>query len=288
MLKDKVITIIGTGNMGEALVSGLIGSKSSRPKNIICTDIRQDKLRSIKADFKVRTTTNNLKAVAEADIVIYSVKPQIMATTLVETASKLDMSKLVISIAAGVPLAAMEACISKDLRLIRVMPNICAAVKESATAIAAGGQATKDDVRLAMEIFNSIGKSIFLKENYLMDAITGLSGSGPAYIFLIVDALADAGVKMGLSRQEALFLSAQTILGSAKLLIETQEHPGQLKDRVTSPGGTAISGLATLEDGGLRTTLINAVEAATNRSQELGDMMIKHFAENNGKFKKPA
>ena len=288
MLKDKIITIIGTGNMGEALVSGLIGSKSSRPKNIICTDIRQDKLRSIKADFKVRTTTNNLKAVAEADIVIYSVKPQIMATTLVETASKLDMSKLVISIAAGVPLAAMEACISKDLRLIRVMPNICAAVKESATAIAAGGQATKDDVRLAMEIFNSIGKSIFLKENYLMDAITGLSGSGPAYIFLIVDALADAGVKMGLSRQEALFLSAQTILGSAKLLIETQEHPGQLKDRVTSPGGTAISGLATLEDGGLRTTLINAVEAATNRSKELGDLMIKHFAENNGKFKKPA
>ena len=288
MLKNKTIAIIGTGNMGEALVSGLIGSKSSRPKNIICTDIRSDKLREIKANYKVRTTTSNLKAVAEADIVIYSVKPQIMATTLVETAAKLDMSKLVISIAAGVPLAAMEACISKDLRLIRVMPNICAAVKESATAIAAGGQATKDDVRLAMEIFNSIGKSIFLKENYLMDAITGLSGSGPAYIFLIVDALADAGVKMGLSRQEALFLSSQTILGAAKLLIETQEHPGQLKDRVTSPGGTAISGLATLEDGGLRTTLINAVEAATNRSKELGDLMIKHFAENNGKFKKPA
>lgn len=288
MLKNKIIAIIGTGNMGEALVSGLIGSKSSKPKNIICTDIRPDKLREIKSNYKVRTTTNNLKAVDEAEIVIYSVKPQIMATTLVETASKLDTSKLVISIAAGVPLAAMEACVSKDLRLIRVMPNICAAVKESATAIAAGAHATKDDVRLAMEIFNSIGKSIFLKENYLMDAITGLSGSGPAYIFLIVDALADAGVKMGLSRQEALFLSAQTILGSAKLLIETQEHPGQLKDRVTSPGGTAISGLATLEDGGLRTTLINAVEVATNRSKELGDMMIKHFAENNGKFKKPA
>jgi pyrroline-5-carboxylate reductase len=274
--------------MGEALVSGLIGSKSSRPQNIICTDIRQDKLRSIKADYKVRTTTNNLKAVAEADIVIYSVKPQIMAATLTETAAKLDKSKLVISIAAGVPLAAVEACVSKDLRLIRVMPNIAAAVKESATAIAAGGHATKEDVQLALTIFNSIGKSIFLKENYLMDAITGLSGSGPAYIFLIVDALADAGVKMGLSRQESLFLAAQTVLGAAKLLIETQEHPGQLKDRVTSPGGTAIAGLATLESGGLRTTLINAVEAATHRSKELGDMMIKHFAENNGKFKKPA
>jgi pyrroline-5-carboxylate reductase len=288
MLKDKIIAIIGTGNMGEALVSGLIGSKSSRPQNIICTDIRPDTLRSIKANYKVRTTTSNLRAVDEADIVIYAVKPQIMATTLVETASKLDMSKLVISIAAGVPLAAMEACISKDLRLIRVMPNIAAAVKESATAIAAGGHATKDDVRLALEIFNSIGQTIFLKENYLMDAITGLSGSGPAYIFLIVDALADAGVKMGLARQDALFLAAQTVLGAAKLLIETQEHPGQLKDRVTSPGGTAIAGLATLESGGLRTTLINAVEAATNRSKELGDLMIKHFAENNGKFKKPA
>ena len=288
MLKDKIIAIIGTGNMGEALVSGLIGSKSSKPKNIICTDISQDKLRSVKANYKVRTTTNNLKAVDEADIVIYSVKPQIMAATLIETATKLDMSKLVISIAAGVPLAAMEACISKDLRLIRVMPNIAAAVKESASAIAAGAHATKEDVRLAMEILNSVGKCIFLKENYLMDAVTGLSGSGPAYIFLIVDALADAGVKMGLSRQDSLFLAAQTILGSAKLLIETQEHPGQLKDKVTSPGGTAISGLATLENGGLRTTLINAVEAATLRSKELGDIMIKNFAENNGKFKKPA
>jgi len=288
MLKNKIIAIIGTGNMGEGLVSGLIGSKSSKPKNIICTDIRQDQLREIKASYKVRTTTNNLKAVEEADIVIYSVKPQIMAATLTETAAKLDMSKLVISIAAGVPLAAMEACVSKDLRLIRVMPNIAAAVKESATAIAAGGHATKDDVRLAMEIFNSIGRCIFLKENYLMDAITGLSGSGPAYIFLIVAALADAGVKMGLSRQDSLFLAAQTILGSAKLLIETQEHPGQLKDKVTSPGGTAIAGLATLENGGLRTTLINAVEAATLRSKELGDIMTKNFAENNGNHKKNA
>ena len=121
-----------------------------------------------------------------------------------------------------------------------------------------------------------------------MDAVTGLSGSGPAYIFLIVDALADAGVKMGLSRQDSLSLAAQTVMGAAKLLIETQEHPGQLKDKVTSPGGTAIAGMATLESGGLRTTLINAVEAATLRSKELGKMVIKNFAENNGNLKKPA
>ncbi len=283
MLNNKKIAIIGTGNMGEALVSGLIGSGSSKPKNIICTDVRQHKLDDIKSKYKVRTTSSNLKAVAEADIIIYAVKPQIMAATLTETAAKLDMSKLVISIAAGVPLAAMESCISKDLRLIRVMPNIAAFVKEAASAIAAGAHATKEDVSLAMEIFNSIGKCIFLKENYLMDAITGLSGSGPAYIFLIVDALADAGVKMGLARRDSLFLAAQTVLGAAKLLIETREHPGQLKDKVTSPGGTAIAGLATLESGGLRTTLINAVEAATNRSKELGDLMTKNFNKANNK-----
>ncbi|MCP4628211.1 MAG: pyrroline-5-carboxylate reductase [bacterium] len=283
MLNDKTIAFIGTGNMGDALVSGLINSGSSKPKNIICSDVRKDRLDKIKSRYKVRTTTSNLKAVAEADIVIYAVKPQLMAAVLTETGAKLDMSKLVISIAAGVPLAAMESCIDKDMRLIRVMPNIAAAVKEAASAIAAGEHATKEDVNLAMEIFNSIGKCIFLKENYLMDAITGLSGSGPAYIFLIVDALADAGVKMGLSRQDSLFLAAQTVLGAAKLLMETQEHPGQLKDKVTSPGGTAIAGLATLESGGLRTTLINAVEAATNRSKELGDLMIKNFNNVNGK-----
>ena len=283
MLNNKIIAIIGTGNMGDALVSGLISSGSSKPGNIICSDVRQEKLDRIKARYKVRTTTSNLKAVTEADIVIYAVKPQIMAMVLKETAAKLDMNKLIISIAAGVPLAAMETCIGRDLRLIRVMPNIAAAVKEAATGIAAGEHATKEDVKLAMEIFNSIGKCVFLKENYLMNAVTGLSGSGPAYIFMIVDALADAGVKVGLSRQDALFLAAQTVLGAAKLLIETREHPGQLKDRVTSPGGTAIAGLATLESGGLRTTLINAVEAATHRSTELGDLMTKSFSEANAK-----
>ena len=280
MLRDKKICIIGTGNMGEALISGLIGSASSKPENIMCTDVREAKLKTIRDTYGVQTTANNLEAVADSDIVIYSVKPQIMAAVLNETAEKLDMSKLIISIAAGVPMEAIESCLNKKLRLIRVMPNIAAAVKEAATAIAAGKHASEEDIRLAMTIFNSIGKTVFIPENYLMDAITGLSGSGPAYIFLIVEAMADAGVKVGLSRREALFLSAQTVLGAAKMLIETQEHPGQLRDRVTSPGGTAIAGLATLESGGLRTTLINAVEVATNRSKELGQMMIKNFSNN--------
>jgi pyrroline-5-carboxylate reductase len=270
--------------MGEALVSGLISSASSKPENIICTDVREAKLKAIKEKYGVQAKPENIEAVAGSDIVIYAVKPQIMAAVLKETAQKLDMSKLIISIAAGVPMEAIEAFLNKKLRLIRVMPNIAAAVKEAATAIAAGKNATEEDIKQTMTIFNSIGKTVFIPENYLMDAITGLSGSGPAYIFLIVEALADAGVKVGLSRQEALFLSAQTVLGAAKMLIETQEHPGQLRDRVTSPGGTAIAGLATLEQGGLRTTLINAVEVATNRSRELGEMMIKNFSNHNEKM----
>jgi pyrroline-5-carboxylate reductase len=287
MLNNKKICIIGTGNMGEALVSGLLGSNSSSPKKIICTDVRESTLESVKKEYGVQTTTSNLEAVTKSDIIIYAVKPQIMAAVIKETVEKLDMSKLVISIAAGVPMAALESCLNKELRLIRVMPNIAAAVKEAATAVAAGKNASKEDIETAMSIFDSIGKTVFIKENYLMDAITGLSGSGPAYIFLIVEALADAGVKVGLSRQEALFLSAQTVLGAAKMLMETKEHPGQLRDRVTSPGGTAIAGLATLEKGGLRTTLINAVEVATHRSRELGEMMIKNFT-NNGSVDPPA
>ena len=157
------------------------------------------------------------------------------------------------------------------------MPNVCVSVREGATAIAGGENCKNEDIELAMAIFKSVGRCIFLKENYLMDAITGLSGSGPAYIFMIVDAMADAGVKVGLSRKDAQLLASQTVLGAAKMLLETKIHPGQLKDMVTSPGGTAIAGLHTLEKGGLRTTLINGVEAATLRSKELGDLIIQKF-----------
>jgi pyrroline-5-carboxylate reductase len=276
-LNNKKIGFIGGGNMGEALINGLISSGSSSPENIICSDVSVEKLEKLQKRFGITVTTDNHQVVAKADIVIYAIKPQIMVQVLKETATSLNMSKLVISIAAGVPLAAIESCLNKDLRLIRVMPNVAVAVGEGAAAIAAGEHARKEDISLTMDIFNAVGRCVFLKENHLMDAITGLSGSGPAYIFLIVDAMADAGVKMGLSRQDALALSSQTVLGAAKLLIETKAHPGQLKDSVTSPGGTAIAGLHTLEKGGLRTTLINAVETATTRSKELGDLMIANF-----------
>jgi len=277
MLKDKKIGVIGTGNMGEALISGLVHSRSSIPENIICSDIRKDKLQSIKEIYGVVTAKNNLDVVKASEIVIYAIKPQIMASILKETADCLDMSKIIISIAAGVPLAAIESCLNKDLRLIRVMPNIAASVKEGAAAIAPGKHALKNDLKLSKAIFDSVGQSVIIEEN-LMDAITGLSGSGPAYIFVIIDALADAGVKVGLSRDDALIMASQTVLGAAKMLIETGEHPGKLKDLVTSPGGTAIAGLHTLEEGGLRTTLINAVEVATRRSEALGKIMKNNLA----------
>ncbi len=282
MLKEKKIGFIGGGNMAEALVSGLVQSGAAQPDNIICSDIYDDVLAALEEKYKVHTTRDNREVVSESDIVIFAVKPQILGSVLKETADGLDMSKLIISIAAGVPLAAIAAGLNKKLRLIRVMPNICAFVKESATAIAAGEYVTDKDVPFARAIFDSVGKTVFIQENVLMDAFTGLSGSGPAYIFLIIDAMADAGVKMGLSRKDSRLLSTQTVLGAAKLLLETNEHPGQLKDRVTSPGGTAIAGIHTLEEGGLRTTLINAVESATRRSRELGEMMVKEFTRANG------
>jgi pyrroline-5-carboxylate reductase len=280
MLNDKTIGFIGSGNMGEALISGLLSSNRSAPDHIICSDVRADRLQELQDQFSIRITEDNHEVVRQSDIVIFSVKPQIIAEVIKETADDLNMDKVVISIAAGVPLAAIESLIKKDLRLIRAMPNVCVAVKEGATAIAAGAHCKQDDIDLAMDIFTSVGRCVFLKENYLLDAVTGLSGSGPAYIFMIVEAMADAGVKVGLSRKEALLLSSQTVLGAAKMLLETKIHPGQLKDMVTSPGGTSIAGLHTLERGSLRTTLIDAVEVATERSKELGEIIFNQF---NGK-----
>ena len=272
MLKNKQVGILGTGNMGEALIHGLLYGHLCRPEQIFCSDVRAERLKAIREKYGVKSTSHNVEVVKQSDIVILAVKPQIMKQVVGEIAKYLDLSKLIISIAAGVPLDAIEACARKDLKLIRVMSNICVSVREGVSAIAGGKHALKEDLMMAKTIFDSVGKSLFIEED-LLDAVTGLSGSGPAYIFLIIDALADAGVKVGLSRDDALILAPQTVLGAAKMLIETGEHPGKLKDMVTSPGGTAIAGLHTLEEGGLRTTLINAVEVATQRSKALVEMM---------------
>jgi pyrroline-5-carboxylate reductase len=272
MLQNKRVGFIGSGNMGEALVNGLLHGHLCRPEQIVCSDIRPEKLKVIRERYGVKGTSHNTEVVKQSDIILLAVKPQIMKPVVEEITKYLDLSKLIISIAAGVTLDAIESCAKKELKLIRVMSNICVSVREGVSAIAAGRHAQKEDLMMAKTIFDSVGKSLFIDE-YLLDAVTGLSGSGPAYIFLIIDALADAGVKVGLSRDDALILSSQTVLGAAKMLIETGEHPGKLKDLVTSPGGTAIAGLHTLEEGGLRTTLINAVEVATQRSEALGKII---------------
>ena len=277
MLRNKTVGILGTGNMGEALLRGLLQGHVCKPEQILCSDIRPEKLREIRESLGVKGTSHNVEVVKHSDIMILSVKPQIMKPVIEEIARHLDLSKLIISIAAGVPLAAIESCAKKDLKLIRVMPNICVSVREGVSAVAGGPHAQKEDLTMAKTIFDSVGKTVFVEED-LLDAVTGLSGSGPAYIFLIIDALADAGVKVGLSRSDALLLASQTVLGSAKMMIENGEHPGRLKDMVTSPGGTSIAGLHTLEQGGVRTTLINAVEVATQRSKALGEIIKNHLA----------
>jgi pyrroline-5-carboxylate reductase len=272
MLKNKRVGFVGIGNMGEALISGLLESHLCQPEQILCSDVQPERLKVIRGRYGVKGTSHNTEVAKQADILILAVKPQIMKPVVEEITTHLALSKLIISIAAGVPLDAIESCAGKELKLIRVMPNICVSVREGVSAIAAGKHVLKEDLMMAKAIFESVGKSLFIEE-YLLDAVTGLSGSGPAYIFLIIDALADAGVKVGLSRNDALMMASQTVLGAAKMLIETKEHPGKLKDTVTSPGGTAIAGLHALEVGGMRSTLMNAVEVATQRAKTLGEMI---------------
>ena len=269
MKLNQTIGFLGTGNMAEALIKGLIAAGVVEPRQIHGSDPRQERCELVRERYAIHATTSNAEVVQKSEIVVLSVKPQILPKVLDEIAPHLKPSALVISIAAGVPVSAIEARLPEGTRVVRTMPNTPALVGAGATAIAAGQHAKDDDVEATRRIFDAVGMTVVLDESQL-DAVTGLSGSGPAYVFLIIEALSDAGVKMGLSRYNAQALAAQTVLGSAKLLIETNEHPGRLKDMVTSPGGTAIAGLHTLEAGGLRTTLINAVEAATNRSRELG------------------
>ncbi len=269
MSLGKTIAFLGAGNMAEALVKGLLRGHVAEPREIVCADRRAERGPELVQRYGVQFTPSNVEAARRADVVVLSVKPQIMSGVLAEIAPALDDRKLVISIAAGVPVAAIERKLGHGVRVVRTMPNTPALVGAGATALCAGAHATAEDLRQARALFDAVGRTVEVDESQL-DAVTGLSGSGPAYVFLVIEALSDAGVKMGLPRATSLDLAAQTVLGSAKLLLETGEHPGRLKDQVTSPGGTTIAGVHALEAGGLRTTLIDAVEAATRRSQELG------------------
>jgi pyrroline-5-carboxylate reductase len=268
-LASRVIGFIGAGNMAEALIRGLVRGGHIPADRVLASAPRRARLDELRAAYGIGTTLDNREVARGAEIIVLSVKPQILHKVLREVGDQIRPGALVISIAAGVDTETIEESLGDTVRVVRAMPNVPATVGAGATAIAAGRRAGEADLDTARAIFDAVGITVALDESHL-DAVTGLSGSGPAYIFLILEALADAGVKVGLSRRDAQRLAAQTVMGSAKLLLETDEHPGRLKDMVTSPGGTAIAGLHTLEEGGLRTTLINAVETATKRARELG------------------
>jgi pyrroline-5-carboxylate reductase len=268
-IKGLTVGFIGGGNMGEALIKGLLGASLVPASAIHATDVRLERLKELDRLYGIQVSSSNADLVRHSDIVILAVKPQIMDSVLKEIAPAVTRKKLLISVAAGISTAKIRTVLHKDARLIRVMPNTPALVLEGVTAIAKADNLEPDDLDTAGEIFSAVGRVVVLDET-LMDAVTGLSGSGPAYVAVVIESLADGGVRMGLDRITAMTLATQTVLGAAKLLLETGLHPGALKDMVSSPGGTSIAGIAALEEGGIRTTFIKAVERATERSRELG------------------
>jgi pyrroline-5-carboxylate reductase len=266
------IGFIGAGAMAEALIRGLIKA-GAVPENVIVSDIQRERLTTIRKLYGIRIAENNQEVFENADVVVVAVKPQNVTEALSDLTEigkgiHLEAKPLVVSIAAGIPLNFLENLLPPMLPVIRVMPNTPSMIGYGATAICLGKTARPEHEVQARSIFEAVG-IVFTVPESQMDAVTGLSGSGPAYGYIIIEALADAGVRAGLPRTIALGLAAQTLAGAAQMVLDTGLHPGVLKDQVTSPGGTTIAGVHALELGGLRGTLMNAVMAATLRSQEL-------------------
>ena len=281
MLNDHTVAVIGAGNIGRALIGGMLtagertGDALIEAERVTATRRSADALAELAEEFPgLRTATNNATAAREASIVILAVKPQSADAVIAEIKDVTPPGALVISVLAGRTTAQLEADFGSDegreRAVVRAMPNTPALVDEGATALAAGRFATDEDVRAARQILGAVGQ-VEVVEEELMDAVTGLSGSGPAYVYMFIEALTDAGVKQGLKRQTAAELAAQTVYGAARLAVKTEKHPAILRDEVTTPGGTAIAAVAELEDHGLRTMLINAVATATERSGRLAD-----------------
>ncbi|WP_406660038.1 pyrroline-5-carboxylate reductase [Methanolobus sp. ZRKC3] len=268
-LEGKKLGVIGTGKMGSALIEGIYNAGIIPGSDMYASDIFEASLRELNKKFGINVSVENSETIKNCDVIILAVKPQILKSVLSTIKESLDSSKLLISIAAGVKLEDIEKELNSDARVVRVMPNIAATVSEAASAVSAGKNASANDAEEVMAIFQLVGSAIIVPEN-LMDAVTGVSGSGPAYIFPVIEALADGGVYEGLDRNSALILAAQTVLGAAKMVLETGSHPAHLKDMVTSPGGTTIRGIHVLEESGVRAAFMNAVIASSDRSKELG------------------
>jgi pyrroline-5-carboxylate reductase len=268
-LMSSRIAFLGGGNMADALLGGLLRSGVTEASSVIVAEPLPVRREYLVEKHGVNTTGDNRAAVKDAEIVVLAVKPQVMDGALDSIRDAMPTDALTVSIAAGVSCERIEARLGGAPRVVRTMPNTPALVSAGATGIARGAHATEDDVSVALRLFESVGNAVEVPEG-LLDAVTGLSGSGPAYVFVFIEALADAGVKNGLPRGAALALAAQTVKGAAELVLSTGKHPGELKDMVTSPGGTTIAGVSALERGAFRGTVIDAVTAATERSKELG------------------
>ena len=269
IMLSQTIGFIGAGQMARALAKGFVQAKLVSPDKILAADPVAAAAEQFANEIPAAGLLPTNAAVASrASVVFLATKPQNMGAVFGELAGHFSPEKLVVSIAAGVTLAKLEAGL-KTARVVRVMPNTPALIGQGAAAYALGSGASADDGRLVGQLLSAVGKAHPVEEK-LLDAVTGLSGSGPAYVYVMIEALADGGVRMGLPREIAAALAAQTVRGAAAMVLETGQHPSVLKDQVASPGGTTIAGLAALEDRGLRAALIAAVEAATRRSQELG------------------
>ena len=268
MLINKQIGFIGGGAMAESIIRGILKAELVMPSQIIVNDISSQRLAYLSNSFAISTTLDTQAIVKQSDILFLTVKPQVISGVIDTIAPLVTKNTIVVSVAAGVTIDTLQSKMS-EVPIIRVMPNTSVAVGEGMSAIALGKYATEAVSEPVAEVFASVGRVVTVSENS-MDAVTGLSGSGPAYAFVIIDALADAGVRVGLSRQTSILLAAQTLLGAAKMVLETNEHPAKLRDMVTSPGGTTITGVHVLEQKGVRAALIDAVVAATDRSIEMG------------------
>lgn len=262
------LAIIGSGAIGQAIARGLLNASVFTKDEIIISDCDTLKLKQISEECGIKATTDNLEAVESTDSVLLAVKPIVVDEVLLEIGASLIPDQLLISVAAGVTIDHIESRISEKVPVIRAMPNTPCLVGMGATGFGLGRFATEEHAEIAKCVFGAVGEVVQVQEK-LLDAVTGLSGSGPAYIYLMIESMMDAGVSVGLSREAALLLAAQTTLGAAKMVLDTGKHPAQLRDMVTTPGGTTIAGLTTMERQHFRATVIDAIQAATRRSHEL-------------------
>lgn len=265
---DLRIAIIGAGKMGSILAQAFLRSKLFQPDHIYATVAHEERAQLLTQQLHISVSTDNLKAVQSADVILLGVKPQQMADVVRSFAPALSPSKLLISFAASVKTSAIEEAAHSEVSVIRAMPNTPAMLGAGITAICRGQFVNNNQLALAEKIFSTVGRTVIVDEKH-MDAVTGLSGSGPAFLYIIIEALAEAGVNVGLPRDIATLLAAQTTFGAAKMVLETGSHPALLKDEVTTPAGCTVEGILELEEGGVRVTLIKAVKRATERAREL-------------------